>query len=57
MHWALATLDTVPIDKILSVKNCAEMGLNGFIFKKINEKEKEKEKRKKNPRSRLGFAC
>ena len=28
---------TVPIDKILSVKKCAAMGLNGFIFQKINE--------------------
>ena len=35
---------TVPIDKILSFKNAPGMGLNRFMFKKINENQNIKEK-------------
>jgi hypothetical protein len=38
---------TVPIAKIISVKNVlAWIGLNGFIFSKINENENIKKKKK-----------
>ena len=48
------SLYTLPIAKILSQK-CADMDLNGFILKKINENENIKEK--KNPGSRFEVTC
>ena len=40
--------------KNIKCQKCGGMGLNGFMFKKINGNENIKAK--KNPRSRLGFA-
>ena len=51
-RWNVSELLNEPF----SLEKCAGIGLNGFIFKKVNKKYYINEK-KKDPGSRLGFVC